>query len=87
MNRPIIAVFASGQGTTAEAFIRASTKNVFSPQIGLVICNKAEAGIFARVEALNTEFGLKIVCQYISKSNYPPVINEIVKPGEQSKAE
>lgn len=87
MKQPVVAILASGEGTTAEAFIRDGAKSGAGPQIGLVICNKQDAGIFARIAKLNDELGLGIVTKFISGSNYPAKPGETVGPGEQTKAE
>lgn len=44
-----IAILASGEGTNAENIIRYFQKNEVV-SIGLVICNRKEAGVYARVE-------------------------------------
>lgn len=71
MSRPKIAILASGSGTTAEAFIVASSTGKIEAEVGLVICSKKTAGIFDRVEKLNAEYGLNIKCIHIGKENYP----------------
>lgn len=82
-----VAVLASGEGTTAEAYIRASAANSNSAQVSLVISNKPHAGIFGRIKSLNAELGLNINIILINKQLFPAKKNEQLQPGEQSKAE
>ena len=78
---------ASGEGTTAEAFIRESAEGRIAPQVGLVICNNKQAGIFRRVEALNKQYGLGIQIEHIGRGTHPAAANETLQPGAQTKAE
>jgi phosphoribosylglycinamide formyltransferase-1 len=87
MNRPVVAILASGSGTTAEAFIRASAEGRIEPQAGIVICNNKSAGIFERIKQLNSEYGLDITCLHIGKSTYPPQTSELLEYGQQTAAE
>jgi phosphoribosylglycinamide formyltransferase-1 len=87
MGRPVIAVLASGEGTTAEAFIRASAENEVEPTVGLVIVSNTKAGIVQRVNNLNREYGLTIKTVHIGKKTHPPRPGEDVIPGEQTAAE
>jgi phosphoribosylglycinamide formyltransferase-1 len=86
MRHPRVAVLASGEGTTAEAFIKAGAEGLIAAQVGLVISNNEDAGIFKRVDNLNKKHGLSIKCLHISKKNYPPE-RELLGLGEQTKAE
>jgi phosphoribosylglycinamide formyltransferase 1 len=83
--KPRIAVLASGSGTTAEAFIRASARGQIEPEIGLVICNNKKAGIFNRIEILNKELGLNIPTLLINSKTHPDVAEP--EPGLQTQAE
>jgi phosphoribosylglycinamide formyltransferase-1 len=87
MMRPRVAILASGEGTTAEAFIKACAENKIFAQADLVICNNENAGIFNRVAKLNKRYGLNVSCKHISKKNFPISPNENLKPGEQTIAE
>ncbi len=87
MNRPVIAILASGEGTTAEAFIRASAAGQIEPVVGLVIASNPKAGILQRVANLNNELGLSIQTLVIGRSTHPPSDSETLSPGQQSKAE
>ncbi len=87
MARPKIAILASGNGTTAEAFINAGLEGHIEAQVGLIICNNPKAGIFERIAALNTRNGLDIECIHISHRTHPARINEQLGPGDQTKAE
>ncbi len=85
--RPRIAILASGSGTTAEAFIRACQTGVVNIDVGIVICSRKEAGIFRRVEKLNSEFGINIDCILINHKTHPAAIGEHVERGSQTEAE
>lgn len=49
-----IAIFASGSGSNAEAIMRAQKQEKLSAEIGLVITNKAKAGVINKATAYNT---------------------------------
>lgn len=85
--KPRIAILASGGGTTAEAFIRASQNGDISCAVGLVICSRKSAGIFERIADLNKEFGLHIECRLINSVTHPPLEDETLGRGQQSQAE
>lgn len=87
MNRPQVAILASGEGTTAEALIRESAEGRVAPQVNLVICNNKNAGIFARVDALNKQYGLHIKAVHIGRTTHPAQPGETLQPGAQTKAE
>ncbi len=87
MGNPRVAILASGNGTTAEALIRASEKRSISAQAGLIICNNPKAGIFDRVAALNKAFGLSIKITHISHLTHPPTKSEELVRGQQTAAE
>jgi phosphoribosylglycinamide formyltransferase-1 len=86
MNYPRVAILASGEGTTAEAFIKAGAAGQIRARAELVICNNEDAGIFKRVEKLNKQYGFNIECKHISKKNNPAK-RESLAPGEQTQAE
>jgi phosphoribosylglycinamide formyltransferase-1 len=64
MSRPAIAVLASGEGTTAEAVIVASSEKHVSFDVSLIIASKENAGIFKRVENLNKKYNTQIPCLF-----------------------
>lgn len=70
---PSIAILASGSGSTAEACIHATQDGRLRAQVGLVICNNPPetAGIYDRVEELNTKYGLQIPVLRISGVTHP----------------
>jgi phosphoribosylglycinamide formyltransferase-1 len=82
-----IAVLASGSGTTAEAFIRANQSGAIETEIGLIICNRKDAGIFERIDSLNREFNLHIETKLINSKTHPVASGEIEQLGRQTKAE
>lgn len=57
MSETLVAVLASGEGTTAEALIRACVAGETNCEIGLVISSSDKAAVLGRVSALNRELG------------------------------
>src|SRR5688572_2727451 len=82
-----VAILASGAGTTAEAFIRAGAEGRIEAKVGLVICNNPDAGIFSRIDRLNKELDLDIKCRLIGRKNFPPLADEKLEAGSQTRAE
>lgn len=72
-HNPSIAILASGSGSTAEAFIRATQDGRVAAEVGLIVCNNPpeKAGIFARVARLNALYGLDIETAEISGRTHP----------------
>lgn len=87
ISKPKIAILASGNGSTAETFIRACETGDVKGEVALVICNNADAGIIGRVANLNKEFGLHIVTKIINSNTHPAEDGEIVEKGSQTNAE
>lgn len=85
--KPRIAILASGEGTTAEAFIRAAQAGEVSCEVALVICNRRSAGIFGRIADLNAELGLDIPCELINSATHPASPGEKMHRGWQTQAE
>ena len=48
MDGRLVAVLASGEGTTTEALIRAGAEGEISCEVGLVIASKQSAGVLNR---------------------------------------
>ena len=73
LHKPTIAILASGGGTTAEAFIRATQDGRVNAEVGLVVCSKPpeDAGIYKKIERLNTFYGLDIEAVEISGKTHP----------------
>lgn len=71
--RPGVAILASGGGTTAEAFIRATQDGTVEADVNLVVCSKpaAKAKIWERVANLNDEFSLDIPVVHINHETHP----------------
>lgn len=82
-----IAILASGEGTTAEAFIRATQSHELDAEVVLVICNRPQAGIFKRIEELNQEYGLSIKTMLINGQTHPAEDGETPMRGGQTHAE
>lgn len=70
MEQALIAVLVSGEGTTAEAFIRAGASGHIPVQAALIICNNKKAGAFDRIAGLNQELGLHIPVQLINSKTH-----------------
>ncbi len=70
---PGVAILASGNGTTAEAFIEATQDGRVAAAVGLVVCNNPpeKAGIYARIDKLNQRYGLDIEVVEISGRTHP----------------
>ena len=86
MHRPTVAILASGEGTTAESFIKAGAEGQINLSPCLVISNNKDAVVFDRVEKLNKAFGLSINTLCINKKTHPSN-GETIGLGEQTKAE
>lgn len=82
-----IAILASGGGTTAEAFIRASAEGQIDAHVSLIICNNPRVGIFERVAALNKQHGLAIACQLVNSRTHPAANGEHARSGAQTASE
>lgn len=85
--KPRVAILASGGGSTAEAFIRATQDGTVHASVELIIVSRSDAGIFDRIAALNEELGLSIPCRLISRRSFPETPNEVVPRGFQTQAE
>lgn len=84
MTRPRVAIFASGSGTTTEAFIHESAAGNIEAEACVVICNNPDAGILERVNKLNKQYGLQIKTIVINNKTHP---DETKPPrGEQTNA-
>jgi amidophosphoribosyltransferase len=82
-----IAILASGEGTTAEAVIRACARNEILGEVPLVISSRDNAGIINRVKNLNKELGLSIKVITVGAKTHPSKPNETIERGAQSEAE
>lgn len=88
MNSVNIAIFASGSGSTAEAFIRDVAKNQYPLQVKLVICNNPQAFILERIQSLNDELGLAVVTAVLNSHTQPsalPVVHGQQTAEEQAR--
>jgi phosphoribosylglycinamide formyltransferase-1 len=72
-HRPLVAILASGSGTTAEAFVRASQVGAVDADVSIVVCNRpqSEAGVYKRMHDLNLKYGLGIRVVNISGITHP----------------
>lgn len=82
-----VAILASGSGSTAEAFIRATREGNVSADVKVVITNNATAGVLERVAHLNNELGLTIKTIVINGTTHPARPDELVARGCQTIAE
>ncbi len=85
--KPRLAILASGGGTTAEAFIRASQRGDINVDVSLVIVSRQDAGIFQRIKDLNKEFSLRIQAVLINHKTHPAAHDETVDAGAQTAGE
>jgi phosphoribosylglycinamide formyltransferase-1 len=69
--RPVIAVFASGSGTTFRATADAIAQGLVDFEIGLVITDHADAGVLRQVDEVNELHGFTIKTEVINKRKYP----------------
>src|SRR5687767_10870012 len=69
--RPVIAVFASGSGTTFQATADAIHDGLVDFTIGLVITDREDAGVLDRVADVNRRYGFTIKTAIINKKRYP----------------
>jgi len=87
MSKTLVAVLASGDGTTAEALIRACVEGSVSCEVGLVISSSETAGVLGRVERINRETGAGVALACVGPSSHPPGADEHLCAGDQSAAE
>jgi phosphoribosylglycinamide formyltransferase-1 len=85
--KPRIAVLASGSGTTTEAFVRSSYQGKINTDVAVVIVSREDAGIFKRIEKLNSQLDLDIKTRLINSQTHPAAANEKLSRGRQSLAE
>lgn len=69
--QPVIAVFASGGGTTFRAVADALHQGLASFTIGLVITDHEDAGVLDQVAEVNALYGFDIQTAVINKQKYP----------------
>lgn len=82
-----VVILASGNGTTAETFIRACVAGDINCQVPLVIASRSNAGIIGRIADLNTELHQTIIVKVIGTKTHPAAGSEHVEKGGQSQAE
>src|ERR1043166_7754567 len=82
LHSPAIAILASGSGSTAEAFIHATQDGRVDAEVGLVISNNRNAGIFDRVKQLKEKYGLDIQTDVINSAIFGPRPGENWRKGE-----
>jgi phosphoribosylglycinamide formyltransferase-1 len=70
LHKPGIAILASGSGSTAEAFIHATQEGIVDAEVGLVISDKDDAGVFDRVKRLNKAYSLEIETMIVNAKRY-----------------
>jgi phosphoribosylglycinamide formyltransferase-1 len=82
-----VAVLASGEGTTAEALIRACIMGSVDCEVGLVISTSRSAGVLGRVEGINRELGTEINLACVGPKSHPVEEGELARVGDQTSAE
>lgn len=70
---PSVAILASYDGTTAEAFIHATQNGIVDAEVELVICNNSpeKAEIYERIKKLNKLYSLDIESVTINRRTHP----------------
>jgi phosphoribosylglycinamide formyltransferase-1 len=87
MSETLVAVLASGDGTTAEALIRACVDGSVNCEVGLVISTSDSAGVLGRVERVNRETGAGVGLVCVGPRSHPVAVGEHARPGDQTAAE
>ncbi len=80
-----IAIFASGSGSTAEAFLRSVYAQKYPLQSTLIVTNNPNALVLQRAEQLNAELGLGLVTAVVN-SHTQAAAHPIIR-GEQTEEE
>lgn len=70
-HQPVIAVFASGSGSTFRSVADAVHQGLVSFSIGLVITDHEDAGVLQQVAEVNKTYGFAIQTTIINKDRYP----------------
>jgi phosphoribosylglycinamide formyltransferase 1 len=70
-HHPVVAIFASGSGTTFRATVDAISQGLVDFRIGLVITDHAEAGVLEQVREVNELYGFDIQTEVINRKRYP----------------
>lgn len=83
---PKVAILASGNGTTADAYARALYEGVVTAEIGVVITNNQNAGIVDRVKRWNRDYGFDTELQVINNHTHPLGNSEHGQTDEESEA-
>jgi phosphoribosylglycinamide formyltransferase-1 len=82
-----IAILASGDGTTAEALMRACANGDVDCDVGLVVTNNRSAGVLERVARVNSECRSSVATALVNRETHPPATGEELRPGGQTIAE
>lgn len=87
MGDALVAVLASGEGTTAEALIKAGAEGEISCEVGLVISSGENASVLGRVERLNQKYGCSVAAVCIGAKSHAAGPGERLRRGDQTAAE
>jgi len=87
MSKTLVAVLASGDGTTAEALIGACVEGSVNCEVGLVISSNESAGVLPRVARINRETGAGVRLACVGPRSHPPEAGEYLGAGDQTAAE
>lgn len=71
MNKPLVAILASGSGSTFRVVAQAVQAGEVGYEIALVITDKEDAGVLAQVEEVNSLYGFTIKSEIINAKRYP----------------
>jgi phosphoribosylglycinamide formyltransferase-1 len=83
----LVAVLASGEGTTTEALMRACLDGEIGCQVGLVISSRESAGVLRRVAAVDREYSSSTATACIGRRSHPASDGKQLRPGDQTTAE
>lgn len=71
IERPKIAILASGSGTTAEHVVHATQTGALRADVGLLVTNNYNSPALGRIARLRKQYGLDISRQVVDKLTYP----------------
>ncbi len=84
MNKKNIAVFASGQGSNFSAIIQAVKKRKIKGAVGLLVCDRHEAGVISRARRAGVKVAVVLRKDFASKSAFE---NKIIQNLKENKIE
>lgn len=85
-NRPRVAVFASGHGTTFRAVADAVHDGLADFEIALLVCDHENVGVLGHAKEVNKLYGMGIKIEIINKKRYPGGARERGQTAEEAEA-